>query len=208
MKIIGITGGVGCGKSEVLAFIEKNYDAAVVRADEVGRDLMRPGTDCTRQILALFGGKAADDSGKLDRAWIADQIFHDPEKRDALNAIVHPAVRREVCRLIEQNRACGWKYFFLESAILIEADYRDICDEIWYIHVEKEQRIGRLLAGRGGSREKWEAFIANQPEDAFFRKNTDVTIENQGSFPELRTNIRREVQRLFLKYVGKSAIIS
>ncbi len=196
MKIIGITGGVGCGKSEVLAFIEKNYDAAVVRADEVGRDLMRPGTDCTRQILALFGGKAADDSGKLDRAWIADQIFHDPEKRDALNAIVHPAVRREVCRLIEQNRACGWKYFFLESAILIEADYRDICDEIWYIYADVPVRLERLRAGRDYTHEKSMAVMENQLSEEAFRNACDAVIDNSGAFEETAEQIEAQMKKL------------
>lgn len=196
MKIIGITGGVGCGKSEVLAFIEKNYDAAVVRADEVGRDLMRPGTDCTRQILALFGPEAADAAGKLDRAWIADQIFHDPAKRDALNAIVHPAVRREVCRLIDQNRACGWQYFFLESAILIEADYREICDEIWYIYADVPVRVKRLREGRAYTEEKSLAVMKNQLSEEAFRNACDAIIDNSGAFEDTAEQIEARMEAL------------
>ena len=193
MKIIGITGGVGCGKSEVLNFIEQNYDAAVVRADEVGRDLMRPGTDCTRQIIDLFGTRVADAEGNLDRAWIADQIFRDPDKRDALNAIIHPAVRREICRLIVQNQACGWKYFFLESAILLEAGYKDICDEIWYIYADVPVRLERLQAGRNYSREKSLGVMESQLSEEAFREACDVVIDNSGIFGDTIEQIEKHM---------------
>lgn len=196
MKIIGITGGVGCGKSEVLSFIEKNYDAAVVRADEVGRDLMRPGTDCTRQIIELFGPGAADAEGRLDRAWIADQIFHDPGKRDALNAIVHPAVQREIIRLIEQNRACGWQYFFLESAILIEAGYTEICDEIWYIYADVQTRFARLREGRGYTQEKSAAVMENQLSEEAFRRACSAVIDNSGAFEDTMEQIDARMEEL------------
>ncbi|MBR0398284.1 MAG: dephospho-CoA kinase [Eubacterium sp.] len=196
MKIIGITGGVGCGKSEVLNFIEKNYDAAVVRADEVGRDLMRPGTDCTRQIIDLFGARAADADGNLDRAWIADQIFHNPDQRESLNAIVHPAVQREICRLIEQNRACGWQYFFLESAILIEAGYTEICDEIWYIYADVQTRIARLQAGRGYTQAKSLAVMENQLSEETFREACDAVIDNSGIFEDTMEQIDARMTEL------------
>ncbi|MBR2188836.1 MAG: dephospho-CoA kinase [Eubacterium sp.] len=196
MKIIGITGGVGCGKSEVLAWIEKNYDAAVVRADDVGRDLMRPGTGCFRKITALFGNDCLCPDGTLNRPWIADRIFSDPEQRDALDAIIHPAVRLEIQRLILQNTACGWKYFFLESALLIEENYNEICDEMWYIHADAAVRAARLKEGRGYSEEKTRSVMRNQLPEHVFREKCQVVIDNSGSFAHTTAQIEARMAAL------------
>lgn len=182
MRIIGITGGVGCGKSEVLAWLEKNFDAIAVRADDVGRDLMRPGTACTKEIIELFGPRCANEQGELDRPWIAEQVFRDPEKKEALEAIVHPAVRREIERLIFQNRACGWKWFFLESAILIEAGYENICEEIWYIYADEKVRIRRLQESRGYTEEKCRAVMSSQLPEEVYRTHCRAVIDNSGDF--------------------------
>ena len=208
MHVLGITGGIGSGKSEVLKILGEEPGSYILEADRLAHELMTPGHICYREIVEHFGQEILAGDGTIDRGKLGTFVMQSPEGLKALNDIVHPAVKRSIRSRIRRRAAGGIRLFVIEAALLIQDGYRDICDEIWYIHVEKEQRIGRLLAGRGGSREKWEAFIANQPEDAFFRKNSDVTIENQGSFPELRTNIRREVQRLFLKYMGKSATIS
>ena len=159
MRFIGITGGVGAGKSEILHYIEKNYPAEVVLADELAHTLMQPGTDCFAEITEVFDGEDifAED-GSLDKGKMAEVIFSDEEKREQMNAIVHPAVKREVLRLAEQKRKEGKiSYFILEAALLIEEGYDKICDELWYIYTTRKNRRERLKASRGYSDEKIDA---------------------------------------------------
>lgn len=94
MKVFGITGGVGAGKSEVLTYLGQNYDATVIQADEAGYLVMLPGGECYGEIVKLFGRQITTETGELDRKRIAEIVFQDEEKLKALNAIVHPAVKR------------------------------------------------------------------------------------------------------------------
>ncbi len=94
--VLGITGGVGSGKSEVLAFLEEKYGAEVIRTDETARDLMKPGTDCCRRIVAAFGEEIRLPDGTIDRAALSALVFSDEEKRRVLNGLTHPAVKSEV----------------------------------------------------------------------------------------------------------------
>ena len=108
-----------------------------------------------------------------------------------LNAIVHPAVKRYIIADIEEKRRTGdVKLYVIEAALLIEDGYKAICDEIWYIYVEKEERIKRLIAGRGEKREKWEAVIENQSSDAFYKENCDQIVENGGDLHNTAERIR------------------
>ena len=93
MKVFGITGGVGAGKSEVLTYLGQNYDATVIQADEAGYLVMLPGGECYGEIVKLFGRQITTETGELDRKRIAEIVFQDEEKLKALNSIVHPAVK-------------------------------------------------------------------------------------------------------------------
>ena len=100
MKVFGITGGVGAGKSEVLTYLGQNYDATVIQADEAGYLVMLPGGECYGEIVKLFGRQITTETGELDRKRIAEIVFQDEEKLKALNAIVHPAVKRYIKKAI------------------------------------------------------------------------------------------------------------
>ncbi len=195
MKIIGITGGVGSGKSEVLAFLEKNYDAAVLRADEAGHRVMRKGTDCFDAIVELFGTGVVGSSGELDRGVIAEQVFRDRELLRRLEAIVHPAVRQEILLALEEERAAGRSFFFLESALLIEQEYDRITDEMWYIYAREDVRRERLRSSRQYSDEKITAVIRSQLPEEAFRRSCDFIIDNSGEFRETEKQIRARMKR-------------
>ena len=114
MKFIGITGGVGAGKSELLHYIEKEYPAKVVLADELAHSLMLPGTDCFDEITEVFGEEDIfDQDNRLDSAKMASVIFADDQRRERRNGIVHPAVKREVLRLVEKEREKGKVSYFI-----------------------------------------------------------------------------------------------
>ena len=183
MKFIGITGGVGAGKSAILDFIREHYRAKVVLADDLAKELMEPGTACHKKLLAAFGGDGVfDEDGVMDREKMAALLFTKPEKRQEMNAIVHPAVKEEILRQVAAEREKGeLSYFFLEAALLIEEHYDAICDELWYIYTSEEKRRQRLEQNRGYSPERIERVMASQlPEQVFF-EHCAVVIDNNGA---------------------------
>ena len=98
MKILGITGGVGSGKSEILKYLKEEYGAAVCQMDETARELQRSGTECFRKIVEAFGSGIVGGDGELDRRKLGERVFSDPEELRLLNSIVHPEVLRCVGR--------------------------------------------------------------------------------------------------------------
>ena len=183
MKFIGITGGVGAGKSAILDFIREHYRAKVVLADDLAKELMEPGTACHKKLQEAFGGDGVfDEAGVMDREKMAALLFTKPRKRQEMNAIVHPAVKEEILRQVAEEREKGeLSYFFLEAALLIEEHYDAICDELWYIYTSEEKRRQRLEQNRGYSPERFERMMASQlPEQVFF-EHCAVVIDNNGT---------------------------
>jgi len=189
MKIIGITGGVGSGKSKVLEYIKSKYNADSCQLDEVARELQRKGSDCYEQIVKAFGMEVLLENGELNRQKLAEIIFENPEKRELLNSIVHPKVKQWVIDDMEKCRAKGSDLYVIEAALLIEADYGEICHEMWYIYADDAVRTERLRESRGYSKEKIESILASQLSHEEFRKAVDFVIDNSGSFQETTIQI-------------------
>ena len=186
MKIIGITGGIGAGKSCVLREIEVLDGTFVIEADKLAHTLLSPGHDCYTEVISCFGDEILSEDQSIDRAVLRKLVMNSPEKLRQLNALVHPAVKKYIVDDIEKKRDLGYKYYVIEAALLIQDGYRNICDEIWYIYADKDLRIDRLLKSRGYSRQTAEEFIKNQPEDEYFIENSDRVIDNSGTPEELR----------------------
>ena len=186
MKIIGITGGIGAGKSCVLREIEVLDGTFVIEADKLAHTLLSPGHDCYTEVVSCFGDEILSEDQSIDRAVLRRLVMNSPEKLRQLNALVHPAVKKYIVNDIEKKRDLGYKYYVIEAALLIQDGYRSICDEIWYIYADKDLRIDRLLKSRGYSRQTAEEFIKNQPEDEYFIENSDRVIDNSGTPEELR----------------------
>ena len=186
MKIIGITGGIGAGKSCVLREIEVLDGTFVIEADKLAHTLLSPGHDCYTEVVSCFGNEILSEDQSIDRAVLRKLVMNSSEKLRQLNALVHPAVKKYIVDDIEKKRDLGYKYYVIEAALLIQDGYRNICDEIWYIYADKDLRIDRLLKSRGYSRQTAEEFIKNQPEDEYFIENSDRVIDNSGTPEELR----------------------
>lgn len=189
MKIIGIAGGVGAGKSTILKVLERDYQALVIASDEVARSLQKIGGSCYEPMLELFGRDCVLPDGNLDRARIAGIVFNDAEMLKKLNAIVHPRVSMEIERLIGQAREEGRRYCVLESAILFETGYEKICDEVWQIYTDPEIRIGRLMESRGYSRERCISMMKGQMSDEELEKRCQVKIDNSCSEEDTKQQI-------------------
>lgn len=183
MKFIGITGGVGAGKSAILDYLKNKPDTKVMLADEIAHELMMPGTQCYDRLKAEFGTEDIyQKDGFFDRIKLAQVIFSDDEKRKKLNGIVHPAVRKYVIGQAAYERKEGKiKLLVLEAALLIEEHYDEICDELWYIYTSEENRRIRLKKQRNYSDEKISEIFNSQLTDEKFRKACRVVIDNNGT---------------------------
>ena len=196
MKVIGITGGVGSGKSQILEYLNSKYGATICMTDEVARRLQKKGTECYNAIVAHFGEEILDEKGELDRPKLAGIVFSDNDELQVLNSIVHPAVKEEVMKEIKKEERKNTNLFILESALLIEDDYETFCDEIWYVHVDIETRKKRLVYARGYSEEKVDSIIAAQLEKKEYMRNCDRVIDNTGVFGEATMQIDNIIKDL------------
>ena len=181
MKVIGVTGGVGSGKSEILSYIREHYPCEIVLADDLAKQLQEPGQACYESLVALLGKDIVGEDGRIIKSVMADKIFGD----EKINALIHPAVVAEILRLrdlAEKNEKI--QLFFVEAALLIENGFDKICDEMWYIYAEESVRRERLRAFRGYSEEKITAIMAKQLSESEFRKNCQVVIDNSASIAE------------------------
>lgn len=191
MKVIGVTGEVGSGKSVVLSILEKDYHAETILADLVAHDLMQPGGKSYEDIVEAFGDGILNDDGTIDRVKLGNIVFHDAEKLQKLNAITHPNVKEEIKNRIQKIREQGTaSMILLEAALLIESGYEDVYDELWYIYVDRETRYRRLQEGRGYTREKTDSIMQKQLTEEQFRKYADVVIDNSYSIEETKQQIR------------------
>lgn len=193
MKVIGITGGIGTGKSTLLNLLKEDYHAYIVETDKLAHELMLPKQPVYKRIVKTFGFDILNEDATINRESLGKLVFTKEEALKQLNEIVHPAVKEYILEDIAQKKEDGNILFYvIEAALLIEDGYKTICDELWYVYVEKEERIKRLLSGRGGSRERWEQVIANQSSEAFYKTHCDVMIDN-GEDWEKTANIVKEL---------------
>ena len=200
MIFIGITGGVGAGKSEILSYLKEKDVTRVMLADEIAHMVMEPGQEAYRQICEDFTGEdifvrdfeiITFSEGEeylvprrepaFDRGKLAQVIFSNEEKRERLNTIVHPAVKKYVKEQFQLERERGTiQVLVLEAALLIEEHYDEICDELWYIYTSEENRRARLKASRGYSDEKIDQIFKSQLSEEAFREAACEVIDNNG----------------------------
>lgn len=199
MLVIGITGGVGAGKSSVLKTLEEHCNCKIVLADEVGNKVKEPGQKCYEQIIGLLGKDILDEDLKINKIKMAAKIFADANILEQVNKIIHPAVEEYILNDIsmEKNKQ-EIDVFFLEAALLIEAGYLPHLDELWYIFSEKNVRIKRLKESRNYSDEKIQQIMASQLTDEEFKQYADVVLDNSHDFEQTFAQIKKQCVRLSL----------
>lgn len=195
MRVIGVTGGVGAGKSTVLEYLKEKYHAKVILADVVGHEVMEPGTDAYKQILQAFGSGILSADGRIDRKILGSIVFSDKEKLQELNAVVHPEVKREILKRIAQSEEDGRKYAVVEAALFLEENYDAFCDETWYIYTNEEQRRERLKASRGYTDERIDQILGNQKTHEEFLSRCQFVIDNNGSAEDTCRQIDKRMRQ-------------
>lgn len=195
MRIIGVTGGVGAGKSTILEYMKKHYGAEVIQADLVGHQVMEPGMEAYQKILGEFGDGILGAEGKIDRKILGAIVFADPEKLKRLDQIVHPAVKSEILARLRRAGENGIKCAVVEAALFLEENYDAFCDETWYIYTNEESRRKRLKESRGYTDERVDQIFRSQKTHREFLSRCQAVIDNNGPAAETYQQIDRRMKQ-------------
>ena len=190
MLTIGLTGGIGSGKSTV-AQILGEFGAPILDADKVAHTTYAPGAPAYDAVIAAFGAQVIAPDRTIDRKKLGSIVFGNPDRLNQLTSIVWPATRESIRRNVAELRASGAKLpIVVEAAILIEANWQPLFDEIWLVRASREQVVARIESQRGLKPAETEARIRAQLSDEERAKHATLVIENNGSLEELREMLK------------------
>ena len=188
MRVIGLTGGIGTGKT-VVSQILRELGAEVIEADRVGHEAYQPGTEAWQAVVREFGQDVLQPSGEIDRKRLGAVVFGDPKALELLNAIMHPRIYRMVEERLAKLRVQGVRAAVVEAAILIEAGWTPLVDEVWVVTAEEEEVIRRLQGRTALSEEQVRSRMRSQMSSAERVAHADVVIENKRDLADLRDQI-------------------
>ncbi len=189
MLVIGLTGGIGTGKSEVCGILS-TLGAAVINADLVGHEVYCPQTEGWRRIVETFGKDVLGPTGAIDRKELGAIVFRDAEALKRLNAIAHPLIYARIEERIAELRGEGRMVAVVEAALLIEADWTPLVDEIWVV-VSDEQNVIDRLRNRHLDHASIRARISAQMTQSERVNHGDVVIDNDGTLAELTQSVEQ-----------------
>lgn len=184
---IGLTGGIGSGKSTVSKMFQK-FGAEIIDADEISRILVSKGSPLLEKILDHFGPDVADASGGLDRQILRDRIFHDPGAKAWLEALMHPAIREEIQRRITESDAA---YVVVVVPLLVESGSYEFLDRVIVVDAPEAAQIARIQQRDGSSPELIEKMLAAQSTRQERLDKADDVIDNSGSLDSLESQVRK-----------------
>ena len=195
MRVIGLTGGIAAGKSTVADAL-RDAGAVVIDADKVGHQAYAPGTETHAALVDAFGQQIIASDGTIDRRTLGAIVFADPEQRVRLQAIVWPRMKEMLREQLAALAAAGTEVAVVEAAVLIEADWLDLVDEVWVVQVPEEVAMQRLMARNGLSAQEAQARIRAQLSNAERARYAHVVIDNSGSVADARRQVEYQLQRL------------
>jgi dephospho-CoA kinase len=195
MLLVGLTGGIGAGKSTFAALLAER-GAQIIDADVLARDAVRPGEDAWKAVVEQFGDEIlAAGSMEVDRKRLAAIVFNDAKQRVTLNAIVHPVILRRIADTLDTLRATD-EIVVLDAALLVETGLDKDLDAVVVVTAKEEARENRLVVGRGMSRADIRARIAAQAAEADLLERADVVVRNDGNLEQLAAEADRVWERL------------
>jgi dephospho-CoA kinase len=196
IPVIGLTGGIGAGKSTVTQMLEK-LGAAVIDADKVGHQIYLPDLPAWREIVDTFGPEVLNADRTINRQALGKLVFADPEALRTLNRIVHPKMFDRIGELIAEMRTRGWmKAIVVEAAVLIEANWMALVDQVWVVVASEAVVVDRLAKQRHLSPEQVRTRIAAQLANDERLKHAHVVIHNDGSLEEVRHAVQQAWNQL------------
>jgi dephospho-CoA kinase len=199
MKVIGITGGIGSGKSTILNILKDTYNAFVISTDHIDHKLMEKGNISYNLIVENFGSGILDQEGNINRKKLGAIVYNNPEKLLLLNSLSHPYVMKHVIDIIEEKRKEKVALICVETALPKEAGLSNFCDEIWYIHASENIRRERLQKSRNYTNEKIDTIFYNQIKENEYRKISTHIIDNNLS----REKVAEQIAQILKNIPGK-----
>ena len=194
-KVIGLTGGIGSGKSTVSQCLAE-LGAVVLDADKIGHEAFKPDTEAWREVVTALGRQIVTLSGEIDRQKLGKIVFGNPESLSRLNQIMHPRMYDIVKAKIEEYRRQGVGVVVLEAAVLIEANWTSLVDEVWVTVASEAMVLKRLKQKRGLEEEQILARIHNQLSSEERIKYANVVINNDGDLDEVKAKVKELWERL------------
>jgi len=195
MKKVGLTGGIGSGKSTVARMLG-GAGFAVVDADQIARDIMAPGSPVLDEVAAVFGADLIGGDGALDRGELARRAFATKEDTQRLNAITHPAIRAESERRFAAAEEAGEQAVIYDMPLLVDLGLHKDMDLTVVVDVDKDERIRRLVAKRGLDEADARARMAQQIDDAARLAAADVVIDNNGPLETLEPQVDALIKKI------------
>ena len=194
VKVIGLTGGIGSGKSTVARFLEE-MGAVTIDLDRVGHEVLKE-AEIRNRLAGEFGRDIMAAGGEIDRAKLGRLVFNDPEALSGLNAIVHPAIDKKVSHLLDGYRRQGQRVVVLEAAAMLEAGRGEDFDELWVTTAPEELALARLSGRTGLSREEALTRLRSQLSNEERVRQADVVIDTDCTLDELKERVAAEWRKL------------
>jgi dephospho-CoA kinase len=198
MLVIGLTGGIGTGKSEVSRILG-DLGATVINADQVGHEAYTPHSQIWREVVAAFGEGILQPSGEIDRKRLGAIVFSEPDARARLNSIMHPRMAEMISQQIGELREQGVELVVLEAALMVEAGWNSLVDEVWVTDAPEEHVLERLRQRNSLSEEEIRSRISSQLPFEERARHARAVVHNSGSLAELRD----KVESLWSRVRGK-----
>ena len=195
MKVIGLTGGIGSGKSSVSQFLAE-LGAAIIDADKIGHEAFKPGTEAWREVVAAFGQQILTPNGDIDRGKLGEIVFGNSDSLARLNRIMHPRIHDMVKARLEEYRRQGIVVVVLEAPLLIEAGWAPSVDEVWVTVAPEATVLRRLKESAGLSKTQSLARIYSQLSSEERLRHADVVIDTDCDLDELKARVGKLWQRL------------
>ena len=195
MKIIGLTGGIGTGKSTVAQFLAE-LGAVVIDVDQVGHQALKPESRVYQEIVNTFGEQVLAPDGTIDRQKLGKIVFANPGDRTRLNEIIHPAMHRTVIAQMEEYRRQGVPVVVLDAPLLLDAGWAQIVDEVWVTTAAESTVLERLRERSSMSAQKVQARIHSQLPSQERIKQADVIIDTDCDLNELKNKVRQLWRRV------------
>ena len=188
-RVIGLTGGIGSGKSTVSRFLAE-LGAVIIDADKIGHEIYRPDTDTWRQLVKTFGSGILVPDNTIDRKKLGAIVFGDKQELQRLNAIIHPQITEEIKKRIAECQRQAVKVIVLDAPVLLEANAKNLVDEIWVVVADDGNVIKRAAARTGLTEQQIRDRVHSQLSNTERTKNARVVISNDGNTEDLRGKIR------------------
>jgi len=195
MKVIGLTGGIGSGKSTAAQYL-KSLGATVIDLDKVGHEILKKDGPVFKDILSIFGDNILADNGEIDRTKLGKIVFGNPGALKKLNDITHPAIDKRVDDIMNQSNRRGIKVVVLEAAAMLEAGRSWQADEIWVVAAPEAAVIDRIKNRPDYTEEIARTRIQSQMKNEERIKKADIAIINNGALEELQAKVKTEWEKL------------